>query len=94
MTTTHLTRPMPGTEPKGEPIEAKAWRNMYFLRDGRTAIVPVTHSTEGEAKKLADDNLNFARSLAPDTPIHIEAPTIHTTAANISHAIQIPWNRP
>jgi hypothetical protein len=85
-----------------EPINASAWRNLYFAKDGRSFLCSQTYSSETDAAAFVDDfqpqqptytgsgqaEYNTIESVAAAKPYN---PTTDWWPHEHSHTIQIPW---
>lgn len=94
------TTTLPAISDTEEPIEAKAWRNLYFTKSGRSYIGYGVWPTEQIAREV------FVAAMAnADVPcvVVINGPTIGCAVedgellpslhkSEVSHAIPIPWN--
>jgi len=80
-----LIKPVPGTE--GEPIKAEAWKNIAFLKDGRSMIGVRTWPTEADAR--AAQNMREAQ-IQRHGKFRFRG-VDGFSARMYSHAIQIPW---
>jgi hypothetical protein len=74
-----------------EPVKSPFWKNMLFLTDGTTRISTEVWSTEGEAKRKADEWLVYARGYEFWDDLETGGKR-HST--EFSHIIQLPWNKP
>lgn len=77
-----------------DPVEADHWKNMIFDRDGGSHLCNPVYPTERDAQIDADRCLQRLRENYPTgyrARLHDGA---WVNVAEISHCIQIPWNRP
>jgi hypothetical protein len=78
-----------------DPVEAKAWKNIIFMRHGATHLTDPVHTSEEGAKSDANEALaNLKERIGADIHRLVE---FHDGcwdhASNISFIMQIPWER-
>jgi hypothetical protein len=99
MTTKQVPRLLPpgqDYDASDDPVDAKAWKNIIFMRHGATHLTNPVHLSEQAAKLEADAGLvNLKDRIGSDIHRLVE---FHDGcwdhASNISFIMQIPWNRP
>jgi hypothetical protein len=99
MTTKQYPRLLPVGQDSGatdDPVEAKAWENVIFMRSGATHLTDPVHPSEEAAKRDANEALaNLKERIGSDIHRLVE---FHDgcwdNASNIGFIMQIPWNRP
>jgi hypothetical protein len=77
-----------------DPVEAKAWKNMIFDKDGGSHLCNPVYPTDQAAKADADGCLERLRKNYPTgyrAQLHDGA---WVNVSEIAHCIQIPWNLP
>jgi hypothetical protein len=77
-----------------DPVEARAWKNMIFDRAGGSHICDPVYPNERDAQVDADLCLQRLRRNYPPgyrAQLHDGA---WVAVSEISHCLQIPWNRP
>lgn len=87
-----------GLDPdKGEPIKADKWRNIFFLKSGKTVLGYNIHDSEEIAKKcmeefVAENEADISSGkydeieiTCPDTGV------VQYLWSDYSHALALPW---
>lgn len=90
--TAYRTKPHPGTEPTGDPIEASRWKNLHFDKDGSSYCGRRTYPSEAEAREFAIKRI--AKTVKPDGSCLWIAEDGKEVRGYYSHNIQIPWSKP
>jgi hypothetical protein len=52
--TIKIIKPHPASEPKGAPIKAPVWRNLHFIKSGKSYMGLRTYSSEQHAREFAE----------------------------------------
>jgi hypothetical protein len=102
MTDTTIRKRPTHVDPAGEPIRAPAWRNLYFLKDGRSFHGGFEYPTEKQAREAASESVasdqeqgkRFMRASGRRLKILIRQPPIEFFYDEMSHTIQIPVRAP
>lgn len=75
-----------------EPVWEGKWKNLYFLKDGRSDFGDLIHISEDEAQKCVVQMLNEnGRYLAWNGSPHSIQGIKCVLNSLYSHTIQIPW---
>lgn len=72
--------------------KVERWKNLYFMRDGRSALGEFVFTTRHKAELIAEKNMRAVQN-EPDTVWCLAAN--HDTkylGRDFSHVMQIPWN--
>lgn len=83
-----LKRPAVVIDPKGEPVEAKVWVNVFFFNDGLSYLGKQDHTSEESAYKVfLECEVWFDRN--PDYFVVFRCGT-HRFVKDFSYCIQMP----
>jgi hypothetical protein len=93
-TTERIQKPMPGTEPKGEPVEAAAWKNLWFSKDGQTILGKPLYASETKAAEAAAEYVRATDVKHRGRYTLVGTNNAEFSRRKLSHTIQIPWSRP
>ncbi len=83
MTTKDLTRK--DLRWMDEPIKSTQWKNLYFMKDGKSVDALRIHPTEDDAKEMAKNTMDKGFVF-----VNLIKANIRLRVSDISHAIQIP----
>lgn len=75
-----------------EPIKAKAWKNLHFLKDGRTVLGEKIWNHPDDARKMVNENI-VGRLHLFEKWNGAFSKQFHFYSREYHHTIQIPWNR-
>jgi hypothetical protein len=97
--TERIQKPMPGTEPKGEPVEAKGWRNLIFTKNGKSYVgineFPTAEAAAERISLVLGDK--YPAMIVTGGPMQGRDPDGNPTRcifkSDYSSAFQIPWVR-
>lgn len=78
------------------PVEASAWKNLMFMKDGRSVLGFHVHSSEAAAHEAAETGglvLNQLMGQHPDHRVVKKGTNEHLFYCHeYSHSIPVPWS--
>lgn len=84
-----------GIDPdKGEKVDGKGWRNLVFLKNGKTHPGTKLWPTETAAKKSSDEydaEMDAKEAKRPGQWVRYNGDTLCYFWRDYSHTIQLPW---
>ena len=95
--TIRIIKPQYALEPAGKPVEAPGWKNIIFLKSGKTFYGCNVHPSEQAARAVMKNweehmrRLYFQRPMGDYAIIDEQGNRLYMYS-QYSHAIQIPWS--